>query len=55
MYKNKIHTSRSLMKVRILAKSQSDLIFVYRNQEIVQQQGADNENLSWYFTTINYS
>lgn len=55
MYKNKIYTSRSLMKVRGLAKSQSDLIFVYRNQEIIQQQGAENENQSWYFTTINYS
>lgn len=43
------------MKVRRLAKSQSDLIFVYRNQEIVQRQGADSENLSWYFITINYS
>lgn len=55
MYKNKIYTSRGLMKVRGLAKSQSDLIFVYRNQEIIQQQGAENENQSWYFTTINYS
>jgi len=43
------------MKVRGLAKSQSDLIFVYRNQEIIQQRGVENENQSWYFTTINYS
>lgn len=38
-----------------ISKESSDLFFVYRNQDVTQQQGVENQDQSSYFTMTNYS
>lgn len=38
-----------------ISKESNDLFFVYRNQDVTQQQGVEKQDQSLYFTMTNYS